>query len=381
MKKDSIYLEFSNDGKTWRKVSHFLNYSVEADLYIADHAFSLELANPEVVILPGSQCRLHVNDRLELTGVVDHRLRRCDKKGKKLVVEGRDLMGVLVDAYVEEFHSVQGKTLGQLAEALIGPNPATGRPALPFINRKLITGQTGLAGKLDTRHRRGTASFMALFETPEPVRQTMPGMTVFQTLQTYALSSGVMFYGLPDGGFVFDRPLTGGDIDFNICLNPDGVGNNALSGEVDENISKGYSKVIVVGQRQGQDADGLDATRTPIKSKPVYDKDFPFYKTFVQCTSHDSQTPEQHARLILERMRHEATRLCYEMPRHSQTGKNYQMNRLAALRDEVHGKNGTYLITGRTFKLSKDDGPTTTLKLSLPGIVEDMPMKGGGRGK
>lgn len=378
---DRIYLEFSADGKVWKRVEHFLNYSIETDLYVADHAFSIEVANPEVEIPKGSQCRLYVNDQLELTGIVDRRLRRCDKKGRKQVIDGRDLMGILVDAYVEDFVTIQGKTLGQLAEFLIGPNTKTGRPALPFINRKLVTGQTGLTGKLDTRRRRGTASFLALFDTPEPMRQTAAGMTVFQTLQTYALASGVMFYGLPDGSFVFDRPVTGGVSDYDIVFNPKGEGNNALSAEVDENISKGYSKVTVVGQVQGNDLDGGDATKTTVKSKPVYDSSFPFYKPFVQCSSHDSQTPDQHARLIMERMRHESQRFCYEMPRHSQGGKNFNLNRLVRLRDDVHGISGTYLITGRTYKLSKEDGPTTTLKLSLPGIVEDMPMKGGGHGK
>ena len=45
--------------------------------------------------------KVFVNDQLELTGIVDRRLRRFDKQGKKLVVEGRDLMGLIVDS-VEE---------------------------------------------------------------------------------------------------------------------------------------------------------------------------------------------------------------------------------------------------------------------------------------
>lgn len=373
---DQIYLEFSRDGKAWKKVSNFLSYTVESDLYIADHAFSLELANPEIEILKGSLCRLHVNDQLELVGVVDRRLRRCDKQGRKQTVEGRDLMGILVDAYCEEFVTIQGKTLGQLAEFLIGPNAATGRPALPFINRKMITGQTGLAGKLDSRRRRGTANFMAFFDTPAPLRQIAPGQTVFQVLQTYALSSGVMFFSLPDGRFVFDRPVTSGEIDYHIIFNARGEGNNALSGEVEENSAKGYSKVTVIGQQQGQDIDNMDVTKVQVKAT-VTDPDFPFYKAFVQCTSHDSQSPKQHARLIMERMRHEAERITYEMPRHSQNGKNFTVNRLATVQDEIHDINGTYLVTGRAYKLDKSAGPTTTLKLSLPGIVEDMPMKGG----
>lgn len=371
---DNIYLEFSPDGISWKKVSHFLSYTVESDLYVADHAFSLELANPEIEIVKGSLCRLYVNEQLELVGVVDRRLRRCDKQGRKQTIEGRDLMGILVDAYCEDFGDIGNKTLGQLAEYLIGPNKKTGRPALPFINRKMIVGQTSLAGKLDSRRRRGTANFMSFFDTPEKVRSIAPGQTVFQLLQTYALSSGVMFFSMPDGRFVFDRPVTSGEIDYTIIFDGKG-GSNALSAEVEENISKGYSKIIVVGQRQGNDDMGTEAVQLP--PGIATDPDYPFYKAFVQCTTHDSQTPKQHARLIRERMRHEALHITYEMPRHSQGPRNYSVNRLATVRDEIHGINGTYLVTGRAFKLDKQNGPTTTLKLSLPGIVEDMPMKGG----
>lgn len=380
IKSDRIFLEFSNNGKNWKKVSHFLSYSVESDLYIADHAFSIELANPEVEILTGSQCRLYVNDQLELNGIVDRRLRRCDKQGRKQVIEGRDLMGILVDSYCEDFGDIGNKTLGQLAEYLIGPNNATGRPALPFINRKMITGQTGLIGKLDSRRRRGTADFMSFIDIPEKIRAIAPGMTVFQVLQTYALSNGVMFYCLPDGRFVFDRPVTSGIIDYTIVFDSNG-GSNALSSEVEKNINKGYSKVLVVGQRQGHDAMGMEATNVMLPPGIATDPDFPFYKAFVQCTTHDSQTPKQHARLIRERMRHESWQIRYEMPRHSQGGNNYTVNRLASVQDEIHNIHGTYLVTGRAYKLDKQNGPTTTLKLSLPGIVEDMPMKGGGRSK
>jgi hypothetical protein len=32
---------------------------------------------------------------------------------------------------------------------------------------------------------------------------------------------------------------------------------------------------------------------------------------------------------------------------------------------------GDHLISGCTFKMDKENGPTTTLKLSPPGLVED----------
>lgn len=370
MPSDSICLLIG--GKRHR---HFISYTVESDLYVSDHAFSLELANPEAEITPGMECRLYVNDQLELSGVVDRRFRRCDKSGRKLTVEGRDLMGLIVDSYCEQFVDVQGKHLSDLAQMLLKD--------VPFINLKNITYQQDVVGKLKTRRsRRGTPTTLdALFstDTAQRLARIAPGMTKFQALQTYALSRGLMFYGLPDGTFVFGKPLAGGDPEYELIINQAGIGNNVISAELDENISKRYSKVTVVGMQQAHvDSDGTSVvSQTP--SGVAKDPGVPFYKPFVACNNNDSQSPQLHARLLLERMRHDGFRLTYELPRHSQNGRNFTINKMAKVRDEIHGVVGDYLVTGRTFRLSKDAAPTTTLKLGLPGLVEDMPMKRGHR--
>lgn len=366
---DRIYLEVAG-----RKVEHFLSYSVEADIYVADHAFSLELANPGIEIKLGQPCKLYVNDRLELTGVIEHRVQRTDKSGRKLTIEGRDLMGQVVDAYCEQFITVENMKLSALAQLLLKD--------VPFINRKQIVIQQNLVGKVKTRRTKHAAyGLEAIMDTgsAERIAQIHPGMTKFQVLQMYALSRGQMFYSLPDGTFVFGRPRIGGEPEFTIVFNGRGEGNNATVGEVDENIGKRYSKVTVIGQQQGNTADGLDTTKISITGT-VTDPDFPFYKPFVQLSHNDSQTPKQHARLLLDKMRYDGQRLTYELPRHSPDGiNNYSLNRLAQVKDDVHNIHGTYLVSGRTFKLDKGAGPSTTLRLSPPGLVEDGSGKGAGR--
>ena len=379
---DRIYLQFSADGKTWKKMEHFVSYTLEADLYVADHAFSLELKNPEIELRAGMQCRLFVNDQLELTGIIDRCLRRTDKQGTSLTVEGRDLMGLLVDSYCEAFVGVEGKKLSELAQMLL--------KNVPFINRKPVLNQEDVVGKIQTRRGRESSFGLAAILGDggvERIAQIRPGMTIFQVLSTYALSRGQMFYGLPDGTFVFGRPMVGGAPDYSIVFNRSGAGNNALAAEVEENISKRYSKVTVVGQRQATADDGLDATVVNVggPAGTVTDPDFPFYKPFVQLSHNDSQTPKQHARLLLEKMRHDGVRLSYDLPRHSQNGINFTVNRLARVKDDVNRINGApidgiWLVSGRTFKLDKVAGPITTVRLSPPGLVEDGGKMGGGRG-
>ncbi|MDA8428479.1 MAG: hypothetical protein M0T70_04415 [Geobacteraceae bacterium] len=367
---DSIYLQIGG-----KKIRNFISYTAEADLYVADHAFSLVLSNPETEITGGQKCELYVNDQLELTGIVDHINSRLDKSGRTLTVEGRDLMGLIVDSSCEQFISVQDWKLSQLAQLLLKD--------VPFINLKQVLYQQDIVGKLRSRRSRlaafGLAAMMGVESTGERIAQIHPGMSKFQVLQMYALSKGLMFYGLPDGTFIFGRPLAGGDPDYTITINKEGRGVNFISAEVDQNWSKRYSKVTVVGQRQAHVDDGVNVMSTNVGGVPgsVSDGDFPFYKPFVQLSYNDSQTPQQHARMIMDKGRHDGFRLVYELPRHSQAGKNYTINRMALIKDDIHNIHGSYLVSGRTFRLDKTKGPTTSITVTLPGLVEDGGKPGG----
>jgi|GEM_PF-419627 len=368
MSDDSIYLEVNG-----RQVRHFISYRVEADLYVADHAFSLEIGLPEFDISLGARCRLLVNDQEELTGIVDRRCKRTDKNGSRMTIEGRDLMGLVVDSYCEQFVTVEGKKLSELAHMLLKD--------IPFINSKRILYQKDLVGKLKTRRSRdasyGLEGIMGA-DGAERIAQIHPGMSKFQVLSMYAISRGQMFYMLPNGTFVFGRPLVGGDPEYEIVFNPEGLGNNVLMAEEDANISQRYSKVTVVGQQQADTLDGLDAGKVNI-SGTVTDPSFPFYKPFVQLSHNDSQTPKQHARLLMDKQRHDGYRLSYQVPRHSQNGRNFTINKVARVADTVHGVHGSFLVSGRSFQLDKSSGSTTLLKLSPLGLIEDAGKLAGGR--
>jgi prophage tail gpP-like protein len=312
------------------------------------------------VIRAGGRCELWVNDRLELTGIVDKVNHKTTKQGNSLIVEGRDLMGLLVDSYCETFVTVAGKTMKQLAELLIDD--------VPFIERSQVLYQENLVGKLKGRKKKGSSGgILASLDSSQKLSQIEPGMTVFEVLKTYAVSRGMIFFALPDGTFIFGRPKTSGEPMFSIVMRRDGVGNNVMEGERVEDISKRYSRVTVVGQQQG--ADDL-AGASQINTKAVKEDDsFPFDKPFVTKNNNDSLSPKEHARLLLEKQRREGDQLIYKAPRHSQDGMNWTISELYRVEDELRGLKGTYLIFGRTFELRKTEGPTTKLKLGPLGMV------------
>lgn len=349
---DSVVLQI---GK--QQISNFISYSISSDLYKPADAFRLELSSPSTKVETGLLCELYINGSRELTGITEKITKKVAKEGETLIVEGRDLMGLVVDSYCESFVTIQGMKLKALAERLLA--------TVPFINTKQIDYQKNLAGKLKTNKKKTSA--VSILDAAQNISQVEPGMTVFHVLKEYSLSRGLLFYSLPDGTLVFGRPKIGGEAIFKIQIAKNGKGNNAIEGEKIEDISRRYSKVTVIGQQQGTES---TKSASGINTKYVArDSEFPFYKPYVTRNNNDSITPPLYARMLLEKMRRAGSQLNYRVARHSQDGRNWTINELCQVKDEALNVEGAYLVYGRTFELTKQGGPITKVRLGPPGLV------------
>lgn len=331
------------------KVDNFLSYRVESNLFVADDAFELELATPEVPVSAGMPCKLLVDGVTALTGVIDVVKKSYDKAGTKLSVTGRDLMGLLTDSHVREAGTFKDMKLAELAEKLLAD--------IPFINRKAAQ----LEGEDPNRAVKLTDD-KGDFEFTE----IEPATTVFEILKRYALAQGRLFFSLPDGTFVFGEPKTKGAPEFFLFnRRRDGRKNNVLTGALTDDISRRYSSVTVIGQRQGKD---IFSPKDANVEATVPDESFPFRKPFI-ATSENGRAPEKYARILMDKQIFEGFSLEYTLPGHSQHGKTYTTNAIAHVEDDVLGINGNFLIYDRVFELSKQSGKTTTLKLSRLGVL------------
>ena len=349
---DSIYLLV--DGK---RLEHFTSYEIDADIYAGAAAFTLELARPEVRITTGLECQLYVNDQLELTGIIDKLAPRYDKNGRTLTITGRDLMGWLVDAHAENFITLKDYKVKTLAKLLLRKAPKE------FFTLLKVEYDENIQGRLKAK-----GSNVAVFDTTTPRSQIEPGMSIFDVLSQYAKSKGFLFYALPKGTFVFGRPKDAGTSLFTLVNRKDGRGNNIVAGEKTDDITKRYSKITVVGQKQGTGT--FRPTDINVEGTPLVDPDFPFYKPFILKDEYGGDRPDLQARLAMEKMKHDGFRLNYTVQGHSQGGKNWCINELATVRDDdpYFELYDDYLLYGRTFLKTKDRGTITKLRLGLPGM-------------
>ena len=141
-----------------------------------------------------------------------------------------------------------------------------------------------------------------------------------------------------------------------------------IESDVKQNIARRYSKVIVVGQHQGDPTPlGPAAFNSPPGIRE--DKTFPFPKPFVTTDNNDNVSPDMRALKIMVKQQREGTHLTYTVGRHSQGVKNWAINKMCHIKDEVQGIDADYLIYGRTFEMNKQTGPITKVKLGKPGLI------------
>lgn len=335
---DTIVMRVAS-GSDWVELPHALEAVIESDLYVADDAYSVTL--PESVqVQCGVRCQMFVNGQLEMTGTVDKVTRKYSRtEGPVQTIEGRDLMGILVDSYCEDFFDTENMSVKAIAERLLRK--------VPFINRKEIVYGSG-AGRVDS----GKAS-----------THIDPGSKICETLQQIALSRGMLFYLRPDGTFVFGLPKGREDSRYSLVNTRGQNRSSIIEGEWTEDYSVRYSKVAVMTQTQ-EDGE-KDADLVAVKT----DVSFPFYKPMVEVVNEDAASPGKIAAMILERQRFEGRILRYKVHGFTQNARNWTIDELCMVDDDVLGFRGDLLIYGRTFTLSKKEGALTELRLGLPGVA------------
>ncbi|NLO90664.1 MAG: hypothetical protein GX410_01555 [Elusimicrobia bacterium] len=354
--RDKLKLTITDDSARATALEDFRAYEIDADLYQAADAWSIS-PRAGLAVADFARVQLSVNGQLALTGVVDSVERECSKEGRTVKLSGRDLMGLVVDQYAEQFNFEPKITLPVLAQTLL--------TSVPLINVKGIT-----------------------YEAADPVHQeellaiASPGQKVFDVLKAFASARGLLFYALPSGQFVFGRPRSTGAPRFKITFNRSCAANNALTGKVLQNFAARYKKIVVHGLLQGQDeAESQQKTEAAAGSSTAYKtdsevkqtvvlKDVPLNRVYVEHENNGAIEVRHRANMIASRQRFESYKLTYTVPGHSQAGRVWDINELCEVEDDINGvKKGAYLIYGRTFRLDKDNGPTTELRLGYPGVV------------
>lgn len=321
------------------------SYTIDADIYQAAGAFTFELDPTRIVrARRGDRCELYVNSVRVLTGVIDSVTTGYTKSGRRRIIQGRDLIGQAVDCYCEQWMTLKGKTLVQVAEMLLADVPH-------LSTSNVIYGSEAYA-----------------LQSSKSYTQIEPGQTVFDVLAQMAHSRGLMFYALADGTLVFDRPKMRHMPKYRVLVRHGMNLTDILDAQLVEDCSRHYAKIVVVGQQQdagsGTSASSVNVTATQTDSTA------PLSKTMVAVHNGDSESPAALARKLVEQQQAAARRIDYTVAGHTQFGVPWQIDEMVFVWDDQLGVLGeVLLVTTRSMELTRSRGAITRVRLGPPGVI------------
>lgn len=322
--RDKITIELDS-----KKIEHFISYSIATDIFAAGAEFSFSFPSGLVDPKAGDLIKVFVNDKLELSGILDSVEEDDAKDSRSISVSGRDVAGLLVDSYIEDFKSLNGKTLEEITKKLISP--------VDILNRSDVIFEDG-----SSRY-----NISKKFAKPDI------GQTIADFLSRIAVSKRMLFFANQKGEIVFGKIPTDPSEDFKIYRSKEENFRNVFQAKRSNNISAAYSEVRLYSQSNGG---------TNTKSTFKRD-DFPIRKIFVGNFNEDEDSAKEQARAIIESQRKDSFSLEYVVPGHSQNRKNWEVRKGVRVEDERFGIKKTLLVASRIFEGKKGEGQITRLKL------------------
>lgn len=298
--------------------------SMTADLYKPSGSFSLTLGQ-RVTARRGERCNIMINEQKEMTGIIDRVTEFQDDTIHTWNVTGRTLIGLIEDTYITEW-SKAPQTLDEAAKRFL--------PKIPFVQEM----EWQIDGSDPAKER----------------AQIDVGDTVFKLLNEFALNRGLIFWATPSGKIVFGKARGKGEATFHISTA------DAKQRQMVEDCANLHSEIIIVS-----DSDAGHRTFTAKNSAA------PIAKPFVApYNGHDADGLAKQAEQYLRQEKLSSFQLEYVVRGFSQNGKNWTINELVHVDDDVFGITDTFLITRRTFNYGTS-GSTTSLTLA-PILAEDV---------
>lgn len=325
-----------------RQIKRFMSYSVDSNIYAAAGSITVSL-HPDYVssVHTGDRCVFKVGGTIVFTGIIERVGGGGNKEQYSFDISGRDLMGLVVDYYIESFTTLRNKTLSDVAEHYLRQ--------IDYVKQLNITYLDGCAS----------------MDVAQEYIQPSPGMTVFDLLSRMAASRGMHFYMRPNGNIVFGKPRGYGSGVYAIWRTPDG-NCNYTDFSWNDDISQRNSRVTVVGQDESQPSTPVSEIN---KKAVLADNTFPaFTKPLVVETDGSAKRLSQQARMIIEQQRFNGWSVQYTVAGHAQRGTVWAPDTICAIDDSRIGLCDSLLVYGRTFIGSKKE-QSTKLILGKLGVA------------
>lgn len=314
--------------------------TIDSQIDVPADGWGLTLFNTEGGVLPdniqgGKSAQLYYGNELVLTGIIDRVNEAVTRNGVAIGIAGRDFGGQLLDCSVPIL-TAQSLNFREIIEQFVIGNLS------PFAELKLYQDLT-----LDELEREKIT--------------VEPGESIYDVLAKSAATAGQHVWFDPDGTLRIGDPFSNAGVNVDLKLMRHGHGNNILGMDYEEDVSRVFNEIRILGQ--GADAQQLLAqgtAKTPYK--------FPRLKII---SMGDIET-QADAQSVLNKIIHdndlEAYSLTATIMGWTASGHVWQPGWQVTVKTDASKRaNAQWVVMGRTLKLSRTEGKTTILKLRRKG--------------
>jgi prophage tail gpP-like protein len=367
---------------------------------------------------PDSDVEVRLSDRVIMSGIVDSR-RWMDERGQgsRLEIEGRDMVGRLLDESMP-LMAFSGMTLLQVAEKCCGDwmgvvlsnaqnrSVVVGRGAVqaqlkaasePIVKydglATMVVGQAyravsymadGPLAQAERKQRIEIARLqrkLASIPPGPPLRarkKTDPGESRWETLSAFLEEAGLLAWATGAGQLYIGLPNYQQAPAFRFCQPKAGSTRahegNVESFEMSDDLGDRYSKIVALGSKRADSANTGAATkrRGVVRNGPADDgtgKDFEHPKVLfvVDNDLRDLKRAEERATKEMAYRDAAGHFIRLRVRGHDQDGRMFWPDTAAQIEHEETGLSGLYHITGVTFSVSRGAGRSTELYLIKSG--------------
>lgn len=363
------------------------NYTLSYDLFKGCAEMSAEIyADTEILLAyrEGQPLKFkwEINGNGVMTGFVDSVDKSYSKKGITQTIRGRDYLSILVDNHIFKAQNYDGYKIDTIINSVLNNNKSI-----------TVSGTTYTTPNFDLNYsnealQRYINSIGALVSF-----KTSVGGSLFDLVNKLLNPAGMYIYNIPGTetfliaainirGHNYDKfgyVKSDAPILISAQRNNPGLQNNVIQGNYRSDIKDLYQIVRIVG-------DALDINGSPLYQLNVtkqYRCNNTVMKILAEVTNNVdfniwniASTKEFLINNIIFKMKRDFCQLKYTLQGHSYNGNDpYYVNGCAKVIDSMIPEslsNRNYLITGVTFRGSKDGSQTTDLELCLPIVDGDL---------
>jgi prophage tail gpP-like protein len=312
--------------------------TIDSQIDVPADGWSMTLFNPPVGNLPkqvkaGAKAEIYYGNELILTGIVDRLTEAVSRSGRALQITGRDMVGQLIDCSV------------------------------PIKNSKQITLSTLLEQFV-------LADLSSIFETVRVQDDgwlknkvtVEPGESLYDAISKAAQVTGQFVWFDASQGLQVGDPFKFAEQNIQtLKLMRLGLDNNVINMSYEEDVSNVFSDIKIISQ----DEKGGAISATTTANTPYS------FKRFKIVTMSDIDT-QAEAQAAINKIQHdndlEAYTLTAVVPDWTINGQVWKTGGQINLQTDVLIRaNATWVVMGRTLKLSRNNGKTTELKLKRKG--------------